>query len=294
MKTELRRFSGYRIKFSEKNKQAWHWGNLRKTVQQLVPFFELAMQEPFFIDDALKQLAPLDLIMYALRDGEIFACIADDQLVGICSFREIKPGRSAIYDAWAVPEFRAPEHRDKIFQLANEVMEYAFRDFPDGLGLVKVKADIAVGNVPAIVTAQNLGFVPVGMSPLDAFHNGEVHDSLLLELLNPSYFGSAVEVIKSDVIRRGIEQDASGAAIHTDDGSSELRSATGPAGGSTASDEREAGDPERELPGGLHDDGEERQGRRTRSGARKSATGQRSAKPRGRGSLRNLLLPESD
>jgi len=259
METELRRFSGYRIRFVEQAKQAWHWGNLRNSLQAngLPQIFEAALQEPFFIDDDLRGMDPLDLLMYALRDGEIFACFADGELIGICSFRDIKHCRSAQYDAWVAPEHRGPEGKAKIYQLVKEVMEYAFRDFPKGLGLKKVKADIAMGNLPALVTAQRLGFIQVGQSPLDAFHNGELHDSLLLELLNPEFFGSAVEVIKTDEFRRGFEQAASGTAVRSDEGSAELRIATGSERDSSGSDERETDSPEGELSGGLHDDGQE-------------------------------------
>jgi RimJ/RimL family protein N-acetyltransferase len=295
LKTNLKRFSGYRIRFEEPAKQVWAWGNLKHSVQQLVPIFQAALQEPFFVDDNLRQSDPLGLIMFALRDGEIFACFADDELVGICSFRDIKHERSAIYDGWATPAMRARENKDKVHTLFREMMDYAFNDFgAGGLGLKKVKCDIAEANIPALVTTQALGFQQVGTSPLDAFHNGELHDSVLLELLNPKFFGSAVEDIKPDEFRRGIEQASTGTTIHTDEGGASIRSATGSERDSAASDEREADHNPGELPGGLHYNEQEGESGWSGSSSGEPETRQRPIKPRGSGPLRELLLSKSD
>lgn len=293
MKTDLKRFSGYRIRFNEPAKQVYAWGNLKTSAQTLLPMFQAALTEPYFVDDSLRQQDPLSLIMFALRDGEIFVCLADGELVGICSFRDIKHERSAIYDGWATPEMRKPENKHKVHALFREMMDYAFNDFgPDGLGLKKVKCDIAVANIPALVTTQALGFQQVGLSPLDAFHNGELHDSVLLELLNPEFFGSAVEDIKPHEFRRGIEQGATGTAVHTDGTGAVICGTTGPELSSTSSIERETSDPTGELPGGIHDDEQAGESSGTGPSPGKSKARQRSLKPRSRGPLRELLLSE--
>lgn len=291
MKTELRRYTGYRIRFKPEHEQPWRWGNLKNSVLPLIPYFEQALEEPFFVDDTLRGQKPLDLINYALRDGEIFACYADGQLVGICSFRDIRQERSAIYDAWAVPEFRGPEGKEKVFQLAEEVMRYAFEPWPNGLGLSKVKVDIAIANTAALTTAVALGFVQVGLSPCDAFHNGEVHDSVLLELLNPAMFGPAVEVIETHEFRRRGEQSAPGTTVCSTAGSAELCDTTGPERDSATGLEREASDLEGELPGGLHGAEQEGQAGGAGSGAADIAPGSRPAQPRGSSALRGKLLP---
>lgn len=179
--------------------------------QSLESLYAAAMQEEFFIDDFYKQANPRNVLSGALMNGEFFLSKSDGDVVGFLLLRGILPGRHAFMEAYALPKYRGPEGKEIIYACFKEVVDYAFSE--TGLGLKKIKAEICQSNLPALVTCEALGFLPIGMSPLDQFHLGAPYDTVLLELLNPDYFG-----LEPETLNNGREQQSTiGAAIHAAD-----------------------------------------------------------------------------
>ena len=194
------RISGYRVRFLEPRTQAHQWARVKKEVETLMPIYNLAAQEPFFLDDALKGYEPLDLTTMALRDGELLLCRyeGDDTPVGVVMISEILHQRKAKIDAYALPQFREDfRGRAKMVELIGEVIEYCFKPFPEGLGLQKLKAEVCADNLASLKACRALGFHWIGTSSLDALFNGEPRDTVLLELLNPEFFTNAISQISS-------------------------------------------------------------------------------------------------
>lgn len=235
------RYSGYRILFSKN--QAIDFGALRNAMEQLRPLYDAAAQEPFFLDDGVRDGDPVNLLMHVLQKGEFFLCMtqplgtADNKVVGFAILRDISHGRFAYLEAWANPEFRGPEGKAAMDHHFKEIIEYAFTEWPKGLGLQKIKAEVCVANLPCLYTCDRLGFEPVGRSQLDQFHNGLAYDSVLLELLNPAIFRPVAESIKSD----GLIEDAEPANVHAATSSAAVYAAPEPGEDGTAGDDGAAG-----------------------------------------------------
>lgn len=231
-KSNIERYSGYRLRFGEPRSYEFRKVGLKKQVEQLLPLYTLAAQEPFFMDDALRGYEPIDVVMTALTEGELFLCRwGDDPVpVGIVMISEILHERKAKIDAYALPQWRENmTGRRAMAVMIHEIIDYCFRPFvhnpakptEDALGLLKIKAEVCRDNMPALSACRALKFQSVGLSPFDALFNGEPRDTLLLELLNPEFFTNAVSQISA------------GAELHA---SPELHSTTSPP--STSGNER--------------------------------------------------------
>lgn len=210
-------YSGYRLRFLEPKQQPYAWEELKRNV---TPYAAIMAQvdEPYAQDDYVKALPPLDLLLGSLQGGEFIVCVYDDPqakllprqtLVGLAWIDDIWHERSAQLHAWSNPICRQDYKRRRIaHKFAREIVEYAFKDFGSikeggGLGLKKLKANIAAPNYSAYRALHALGFRDTGLSPLDGLYNSLPTDTLNLELLNPDYFGLAeAEVIQSNAIRR--------------------------------------------------------------------------------------------
>lgn len=237
MNTELRRYTGYRLKFLEPRQQPYAWAELQRNLQPLAPLMEAASQEAYFLDDYLRGLTPAQLLTVGLQDGEIFLALHAGKVAGLMMLRDIIHERSATWEAWAHPEYRSDyRHRKVLSHFAHEVIEYAFKPYgKDGLGLIKLKAEICSQNRPALRAAMALGFRVTGMSWLDAFYNSLPHDMVLLERLNPQYFNLA----NPDPIH--VEEEARTAPDADLHPGTSLHAAASASSGGAASDERPAG-----------------------------------------------------
>jgi len=183
LKPEIKRFSGFR-----KTSDPFQVVKLRRGVEQYAPVLELIAKEPFFLDDAYRQMTPVDMVMNLLSNGEVYFCFLGEALVAFLSINQILPGRHGTFDAWVSPPFRG--NRAVTHAIGKElIVDYAFAPFgPFGLGLQKLKANITGANLAAGRAAIAIGFVAIGVSPGDALHDGIPYDTVLLELLNPAYF----------------------------------------------------------------------------------------------------------
>jgi len=210
-------YSGYRLRFLEPRQRAYAWEELKKNVTPYAGVIA-GIHEPWAQDDYVRAIPPLDLLLLSLQGGEFIVCIYDDPeakllprntLVGMAWLDDIWAERSAHLHAWSNPACRQDFRRSKIAdRFAREIVEYAFKPFAPikdggGLGLKKLKSNVAMPNRRAYRALHALGFVDVGISPLDGLYDSVPTDTLNLELLNPDYFGLAeAEVIQANAIRR--------------------------------------------------------------------------------------------
>ena len=206
---------------------------MRNSLQQLTPLYALAAQDPYFLDDGIRDGDPLQLLLYVLQRGEFFLCLTADKkrVIGFAILRDIVHCRSAHLEAWAHPDFRGPHGKPLMDAHFKEIIEYAFEPWPKGLGLQKIKAEVSDANTPCLITCHRLGFEAVGRSQLDQFHNGVAYDSVLLELLNPAVFKPVAESIN------GFEQqDPDPADLYAATSGADLRTADEPGEDSTPGD----------------------------------------------------------
>lgn len=256
---QITKFTGFRIaQLPDIRQRQIAMADLRTRLGQLVPVIKQIMQEPYYLDDCLRDYPPIDLLMHNMNQGELFLAMHNGAVASLVMLRDIVANRSATLDAWAHPDYRTDyRHRKVLSKIWREVKEYAFRPYDQkGLGLIKIKAEICCSNAPALSAARALGFKPIGYSPYDAFYNSLPHDMVLLELINPAYFNLAEpEVLNGQEVENAT--DAGAASIHS---ASAVSTGTRPEHGSTTGVHAGAGN-----------------GRRSRS--RKNATKLAAAKP---------------
>lgn len=153
--------------------------------QKYTPLLFEAVKEPYFMDDAWKGVHPSEYWKEVLHRGEFFSCTADGELIGFMCLTNIIIGRSAEWQYFILPAYR----RTGAFQaLAKELVDYATKPFPEGLGLVKLKAFIAAPNTPSLRAIEKLGGQVVGSSPFDGLYTQEPTDMLTFELYAPGLF----------------------------------------------------------------------------------------------------------
>jgi RimJ/RimL family protein N-acetyltransferase len=188
------RFSGLRLKNTVPHLRAYE---LKSVAQRLLPFGFLiteAAKEQFCIDDSYKKLpSALDLWMTMLHNGEVFICTdADDQVIGIQALLSVVPARSAQWLAYALPDKRGSR---RILKAAMELMDYAFAPFPEGLGLLKVTAKVAIENEPVLRMMHKLGGAPVGTLRCDGLFQGMLCDMVVFEFYHPDLYAPQGEPI---------------------------------------------------------------------------------------------------
>lgn len=198
---ELIRLSGYRLNRDFKERKltqeqlAYKWAALRTEVQKYVPLFQ-QMDTGFYLDDGDKVLAPLDLLMGKLQNGEIYIVHSKGEFVGVAAITDIAYGRNAYIEGIASSKYHGTVEVGKAI---GELLTYAFNDYEDnGLGLKKLKATVVSDNMRAIKKAGKVGFNPAGILKGESLHMGVPHDMILMELLNPKFFSVDTKVISNE------------------------------------------------------------------------------------------------
>lgn len=203
----IRRYSGYRIRFLPQQQQNWKWAGVIKDLTPYVELFDMMKAESFYVDDLFQSFDSMALMNHQLRNGEVFLAFHGETLACLVIISDIIEGRDASFEGWSNPKFRGSlELRKAVSSCAHELLGcqkkgheqvgYAFTEFGDnGLGLKKLKCRIAKPNQRSLKSAYALGFRPIGVSELDALHQGVPYDAILLELKNPAYFGPSVEIL---------------------------------------------------------------------------------------------------
>lgn len=190
MKTELRRFTGYRIRFNEAKAQPYNWQRLMESAAPLAAMLDEARKEPHYLDDMFAGYSSLELLKMTLQNGEIYACLDEGQLKALAILRDITHERSAYMEAYAFPQFRGTR---AIKRFVIDFLDYAFKDWEQGgLGLKKIKAEVNANNKTALKACYRMGFKYIGTSPCETLCQGVPEHTVLLELLNPRYFGFEV------------------------------------------------------------------------------------------------------
>jgi RimJ/RimL family protein N-acetyltransferase len=250
-------FSGFRLGALSPEQRVYAGQELIKRVLPFAPVIAAATMEPYFLDDIFRVNTAENLLLSGIQHGEIFICTENDQVIAFMMLSDILHERSATFEGWAHRDYRQDyTHRKVLYKLGKEVIEYAFRPYGaikdgGGLGLKKLKARIAEANTPSLKAARAYGFKQVGRSPADGLYQGIPVDTILLELLNPAFFGlAAPEVLTSEV-----EQAASAPHVHA--AAAVPSAATGASAGL-----RTGARPEGDNPAGIQRDPSDEQGRR--------------------------------
>lgn len=170
-----------------------------------MPIVENIMADDQYMDDAWRYLNAIGFVQVTLEGGEIFVCSTEGVIGAMLSIRDINHQRWGYFEAWADPSFRNFKGNKSLVAYSRELVEYAFEPWPKGLGLQKLKADIAADNAPALAATRNMNFVEIGRSPLGTLHHGVPSDTVMLELLNPKFFdvGALVGDLQIGQGRRG-------------------------------------------------------------------------------------------
>ncbi|MBY0545820.1 MAG: hypothetical protein K2W95_00875 [Candidatus Obscuribacterales bacterium] len=234
----MKLFSGFRLQSLPPEIYPHAWEDLEKNAGEYLEYFQRALElSPFVVDDCLMHLTPEQLLFNALRHGEYLMCFHREHPAGFMGFLDISHQRSAKFEAFGDPLLRSCYRGRKILlKLAREAIEYAFKPFGPiseggGLGLLKLKAEIARCNEPALKAARALGFRPVGVSPADGFYHSLPVDMVLLELLNPQFLRTLEASYVPQQEPANVVPDS--ADVHAAAG---IRSTAGPADGSTTGD----------------------------------------------------------
>jgi RimJ/RimL family protein N-acetyltransferase len=258
---DIKRISGYRINFLEPKVRQFRFAKMAQDLQPLLHLIDLAKQEPLYLDDALASRDNMQVLGWGLNTGELFVVINEKAIIALVKLTFIIPERQAEMDVWVVPSMREGYKNAKIISgVAKEIIQYAFSPWTGvdgaGLGLMKIKATICANNLAALKAARALKFKQCGMSPLDAFYQGAVYDTVKLELHNPAYFAPIIEDLPHGITARTeLAELPSTTSLHEPDSDIAASAGSSPTSGDSEPDigEREldtgdSGEPSPELP----------------------------------------------
>jgi RimJ/RimL family protein N-acetyltransferase len=200
---ELVRLSGYRLRDLPPDKYAWRMAALRSEIQQkYLPLFS-QLDFGFYLDDADKNIAPLDLLMGKVQNGEVYIVSNENEFIGIAAITPIQFGRNGYIEAIATQKYRGSL---AVGRATGELLVYAFKEYGDaGLGLKKLIARVAALNISTVQMLAKAGFKPCGVLRGEMLHGGLPSDMILLELLNPLFFEVKTDVIST--ISTGVQPD---------------------------------------------------------------------------------------
>lgn len=181
----LIRYSGIRL--APERKAVALQGMAERIMTIGMPIVQGIFEEPWVLDDSLKADAPVDILKGMLDNGEFLLCYTPDneELVMLLAFHSIYVNRFAHLLAYVLPNFRG---QAIVQECGGQALEYAFKPAPDGLGLLKVKAEIAQYNKPSIAAAEKLGFRGTSLLQYEGLFRGQVCHMILAEIFNPNVF----------------------------------------------------------------------------------------------------------
>jgi RimJ/RimL family protein N-acetyltransferase len=186
-------YSGYELKSQVNNPEAYrsNWDRLVKNTDNLIPLFEIALGEPFLVQDAYRRLGARAVMNAGLFNGELLVCLHGDRVVGLCFVHRIEPSQSAELEYWAAPAYRQSKY---VWYFAKRTMAHIWKKH----NLRKLKANVCSQNTAALKAIRRMGFFQVGMSPEDASFGGRYYDMVMLEAYNPEHFKPVVQVIADE------------------------------------------------------------------------------------------------
>lgn len=165
------------------------WNQVYRGICQYLPMVEQMKLEPYLFQDCLKEKSTEEAIFTDIGNSEIFAHYDTGHVAAISMLYDIDFVRcSASLLGWAHPLWRSNYRGRKLISTwMHEILDYAFAPIgPEGLGLVKVNAEVATPNYAAYRAMKAVGFREVGVSRLAGLFNNRLLDIVLLEKLNPA------------------------------------------------------------------------------------------------------------
>lgn len=190
MSHETKLWSGYRLTLIEdvQERQA-HWQQTYAGIMQYAPLLDAMKAEPWLFQDCMKDKPTEEMLFEGIARAEIFAHYDTGHVAAISMLNDIDMRRgSCSILGWAHPLWRGSYRGRKLISTwMHEILDYAFAPFgPEGLGLVKINAEVAERNYPAYRAMRAVGFQEIGTSRLAGLFNTTLTDIVLLEKLNPA------------------------------------------------------------------------------------------------------------
>lgn len=174
----LKRISGIRTSATNPLMANYEKAGKKTQASKYNNFLLAALNEVGMLDDMWRSLTAEQIWDNWLYRGEVFGCFKDENPVGYLVLSDIVLGRHATKSGYLIPAER--NH----FAFEQQLLDYAFKNYPDGLGLVKVKS-----NIPSLMVEALQGFTVmgecVGGSPYDGLYTGQPSDMLHFEVYSP-------------------------------------------------------------------------------------------------------------
>lgn len=164
----------------------------KKFMKLFAPLIQEAKQSTLFIEDGLAN-TPAEVIVDKFLVNNVEAFIVrdeNDNFIGFHALENVQVFKHAELHSWSHPEAVGLHDRRCKLQSLDEVIQYAFTPWPEGLGLLKIKARVCEENIPTLKICHRFGFVCVGKLMMEALHGGQLRNMLLLELYNPQVVGT--------------------------------------------------------------------------------------------------------
>ena len=164
----------------------------KKFMKLFAPLIEDAKKATLFIEDGLAN-TPAEVIVDKFLVNNVEAFIVRDErdnFIGFHAFENIQVFKHAELHSWSSPDASGIHDRKCKLQSLDEIIAYAFAPWPEGLGLLKIKARVCEENIPTLKICNRFGFVCVGRLMMEALHGGQLRNMLLLELYNPQVVGT--------------------------------------------------------------------------------------------------------
>lgn len=198
-----RRYSGLRLR-SHFTQQGLEIENLaRKTLSEIGGLAVELQRLPALIEDTYRGMDELTFWCHAIRSGEVIICREHERAMpmGVVLISNVKIGTCA--------ELNFLLGGPLALDAALDVIVYAFKPAPEGLGCLKLKMLLHPQNTQALQLAQSLGFQPHGVLPCEASFHSQPTSMLLVELLNPATFSTGEDLVNGDTTRTSGSSGAS-------------------------------------------------------------------------------------
>ena len=178
----------------------------KKFMKLFAPLIQEAKRSTLFIEDGLAATPPEAIVDQFLVNGVEAFLVRDEEggFIGFHALENIGVYKHAELHSWSPPEASGLHERRCKLQSLEEVIAYAFAPWPEGLGLLKIKAKVCEENLVTLKICHRFGFVCVGKLMMEALHGGQLRNMLLLELYNPQVVGTGDFIDDS----RNVEQCA--------------------------------------------------------------------------------------
>lgn len=165
---DIVRFSGYRLKELPAERLVYRWAALRSEVEKYLPYLQ-GLITGYYLDDGNLQTPPIELLMSKLQNGEVYFVFSKQHFIGIAAITDIAYGRTAHIEAIALPQYINSFATGKAM---GELFTYAFKEYPEGLGLKKLKATVAKPNMKVTKMLVKAGFRPAGILQAEGLYGG--------------------------------------------------------------------------------------------------------------------------